>query len=161
VIQKKCMTIFFLTSFFICLIIHNKHIWNLMWGQVWVHVVYSLMIVFSQLVSNIFSITLCIWLGFPHPLALGYHITFMANLWTLWGSTFFVVPMVGRVWLPMMLCGMQDARCKISSFTWIDSHSFITHLSFFMSTNQHCDFNGWYLDIGFIIDDPTLKELVL
>jgi hypothetical protein len=29
------------------------------------------MIFFSQLVSNIFSITLCIWLGLPHPVTLG------------------------------------------------------------------------------------------
>jgi hypothetical protein len=117
------------------------------------------MIFFSQLVSNIFSITLSIWLGFPHPLTLGYHITFMANLWTLWRSTFFVVPMVGRGWLPMMLCGMEG--CKISSFIWTNSHSFVTCLSFFTSTNQHCDFNGWYLDVGIIIGDPTLTNLVL
>jgi hypothetical protein len=59
----------------------------------------------------------------------------------------------------MMLCGMQG--CNISGFTLINLHSIVTHLSFFTSTNQNCDFKRLYLDIAIIIDDPTLTNLVL
>ncbi len=64
-------------------------------------------------------------------------------------------------WWGEDVCPWCYVGCKISGFTWIDSHSFVTHLSFFTSTNQHCDFKGWYLDVAIIINDPTLTILVL
>jgi hypothetical protein len=46
---------------------------------------------FFLLTSKVYFTILHIQLGLPHPLALAYHITFVVNLWTLWGSTFFDV----------------------------------------------------------------------
>jgi hypothetical protein len=61
-------------------------------ASVWLLI--HLVIHFFHLPSDVFSIALQTWLVFP--ISLGCPITLVANLWILWGYTFFVVRMVGK-----------------------------------------------------------------
>ncbi len=62
-------------------------------------------------------------------------------LWLTFGcygdSLFFVVPMVGKGWFPMMLCGcicVDGKWCRISCLTWINPHFFfVCHLVFVLT----------------------------
>jgi hypothetical protein len=83
--------------------------------------------------------------GPPHRLTINFHIAFVVNLWTLWGSTFFIVPMVGRKQVPMMLCGciyLYHEIYMIICFICLDPHSSTTSFSIFALLNQHFGFNG-------------------
>jgi hypothetical protein len=78
----------------------------------------------------------------PTPLKpLVCHIAFMVNLWTLLGSNFFIVPMVGKRQIPMMLCKMPLRLLK-------RMHDITFHVN--RPTFFHCPLFGIY------IDEPTL-----
>jgi hypothetical protein len=79
------------------------------------------------------------------------HIGFVANLWTPWGSTFFVMFMVRKGWLHMMLCMMfLHLLQRMQDFTFYmnEPRSSIAYSLIFALTNRHCDFIGWFSDVG-------------
>jgi hypothetical protein len=144
------MTIIFLTSFFIWLLICIEHAKNLVWGQVWMHgFVFAQWFYFFWVISKVFFTMLHIQLGLPHPLALGLLYYICGRPLDLLGIHLLVA---GRGQLPMMLCniilhllwGMQD-----SCFTWTNSHSSSTYFLVYASMGRYCGFGEWCLDIGY------------
>ncbi len=76
--------------------------------------------------SKVFFTMLHIQLGLPHPSALGLSYYICGQPLDLMGFTFFDVFVVGRGWLPMMLCsmflhllwGMQDFIFYVNRLTF-------------------------------------------
>ncbi len=107
------------------------------------------MIHFFQLISNIFSIVLRTWLAFPHPsnpwfIILHLYLTFGPH-----GNPPSLLHHSGE-WTSSHDT-MSDAfasRMQDFMFTWIDSRPFIAYLLVFTLMGWHCDFGGWYLDVG-------------
>ncbi len=108
---KKTTSTFFLTSFFICLIIHSRHVWNLMWGQVRVHVVYSPNDLFFPIGFKHFFHYIGHLVG-PPPSHNPWFITL--HLWQTFGPyedpPFSLCPWWGDDSFPWCYVGCKDAR---------------------------------------------------
>jgi len=101
-------------------------------------------------------------------------IAFVTNLWILWGSTFFIMPIVKKKRLFVMLCEEKNdfswcyvrcfcvycQRCKISCFMWIHPYFFVICFCFHI-IGLTCGFNGWWMLFDVIIANPTCTFLVL
>ncbi len=111
-----------------------------------------LVILFRGKLQTFFFVMMCTKLGLSHPLTFGLSHCICGQPLDLMGSTFFVVPMVGKKQHPMMLCRMLlSLLWKILDFTsygFVNPHSSVACHLVFTWVGWYCGFNGWCSDIG-------------
>jgi hypothetical protein len=102
---------------------------------------------------NLLFFSLHYTFDWPSPILklLVCHITFVVNLWTLWGFTFFVATMARKdnfSWCYVGCFYVYYEGCGISCFMWKNPHSSTSFFLVYMSMGQHYGFGGYCLDVG-------------